>query len=247
MSPSIKSEPLTNHQEFGRGLRHLDRSTSLLKWNTVLMTLILVGSLVLLNLPQLLSAKFIVIGLLGLACCLNIFALFQQRHLKLFRSRLVEQMDVATKQRIRAEKFYGLSILDPLTGLYNRRFGEERLKDEIERAEKSGEPLMVLAIDLDWFKEINDTYGHATGDMVLKAFSRRLQRAIRACDVPIRVGGDEFHVILPDCPQDQVEMILSPHGLDRGRGRGAENPRALFARLGSTSIPGHARNDRRKS
>jgi diguanylate cyclase (GGDEF)-like protein len=205
---SPKPEP--SQQEFRHGLKRLDRNTSWLKWNAVLMILALPVSIFMLFGQE--SSNLIVCTLLALLWGLNIFTLYQQRHLKVFRNRLVEQMDAASKQRIRAEKFYGLAILDPLTGLYNRRFGEERLKEEIERAEKMGQPLIVLAVDLDWFKEINDQHGHAVGDLVLKGFSRRLQRAIRACDVPIRVGGDEFLVILPECPPDQVEMILSRLG-----------------------------------
>jgi diguanylate cyclase (GGDEF)-like protein len=121
-------------------------------------------------------------------------------------------MEVAMRQRIRAEKFYGLAILDPLTGLYNRRFGEERLQEEISRADRNGDSLAVLVLDLDHFKQINDEYGHAAGDLVLKEFSRRLKRAIRACDVPIRVGGDEFLVVLPECPREKVAVILSRLG-----------------------------------
>jgi diguanylate cyclase (GGDEF)-like protein len=70
----------------------------------------------------------------------------------------------------------------------------------------------VLVLDLDHFKQINDEYGHAAGDLVLKEFSRRLKRAIRACDVPIRVGGDEFLVVLPECPREKVAVILSRLG-----------------------------------
>jgi diguanylate cyclase (GGDEF)-like protein len=209
MPPSPKLESKAATPEFRHGLRRLDRNTSWMKWNAILVIVALPVSVFLLSFTD---AGLFGHALLFLVWGLNIFTLYQQRHLKAFRNRLVEQMDAASKQRIRAEKFYGLAILDPLTGLYNRRFGEERLKEEIEQAEKTGQPLIVLAADLDWFKETNDQYGHAAGDLVLKGFSRRLQRAIRACDVPIRVGGDEFLVILPDCPPEQVEMILSRLG-----------------------------------
>jgi diguanylate cyclase (GGDEF)-like protein len=177
------------------------------------------GAIILLSLPwplasfvpfQAAEASLLVRGLLALMWVMSAFTLGgQHRGLKRFRKRLIEEMDVAKKHRLRAEKFYGISILDPLTGLYNRRFGETRLLEEIEQAEKTGEPLLVLALDFDRFKEINDRYGHAAGDLALKLFSRRLQRAIRACDVPIRIGGDEFLVIFPDCLPDKVELILS--------------------------------------
>ena len=64
-------------------------------------------------------------------------------------------------------------------------------------------------LDLDHFKEINDRFGHPAGDLALKEFSRRLKKAIRACDVPVRIGGDEFLVILPECPREKVDVILS--------------------------------------
>jgi len=140
---------------------------------------------------------------------LNGYSLYHQRHLERFRHRLIEQMEAAVKQRVRADKFYGLAILDPLTDLYNRRYGEECLQKEITRAERHGYELAVIVMDLDNFKQINDQFGHAAGDEVLKEFSRHLKRAIRACDVPVRMGGDEFLVVLPECPRENVHIILS--------------------------------------
>ena len=125
---------------------------------------------------------------------------------------ITKQLEIAAKQRLRAEKLYDLSILDPLTGLHNRRFGEQRLKEEIIRSAENDSPLAVIVFDLDYFKEINDDFGHAVGDLALREFSRRLRRAIRACDSPVRIGGDEFLVILPDCPRENVDTILSRIG-----------------------------------
>ena len=149
------------------------------------------------SLPERVDITVLVRTLLGLMLVANCYTLYHQRHFKVLRQRLTEQMQIAEKQQMRADKFYGLAILDPLTGLYNRRYGEECLKNEITRAERNNYDLAVLVMDLDHFKEINDQFGHAAGDIVLKEFSRRLRRAIRACDVPIRVGGDEFLVVLP--------------------------------------------------
>ncbi|HEY2819858.1 MAG TPA: GGDEF domain-containing protein [Candidatus Acidoferrum sp.] len=125
---------------------------------------------------------------------------------------LQRQLQIVAKHRVKADKLYDLSILDPLTSLHNRRFGELRLKEEIARAERSGEPLAVVLFDLDYFKEINDKFGHAAGDAALREFSRRLKRAIRACDIPVRLGGDEFLVILPECPRDKVNVIIERTG-----------------------------------
>jgi diguanylate cyclase (GGDEF)-like protein len=147
-------------------------------------------------------------SLLALLSC-NAYSLMQYRDLTAVRGRLNDLLGKSVKQRIRADKLYGLSILDPLTSLHNRRFGEERLKEEMARAERNSDPLGVITLDLDYFKEINDQYGHLAGDLALKEFSRRLRRAIRACDVPVRIGGDEFLVILPECPREKVDVILS--------------------------------------
>jgi len=205
----------TDTQEIRQSLRLLDRSTTWFRWNTIVVLGLLVAALVALSAPELLGlagrvdATVFVRALLALMLVTNGYTLYHQRRFKLFRNRLAGQMQIAVEQRMRADKFYGLAILDPLTGLYNRRYGEECLRNEITRAERNSYDLAVLVMDLDHFKEINDTYGHAAGDIVLKEFSRRLRRAIRACDVPVRVGGDEFLVVLPECPRENVHIILS--------------------------------------
>jgi len=148
-------------------------------------------------------------GFIFTSLVLSIVALYHQQRLKNFRDRLADQMQHSVKERLRADKFYDMAILDPLTGLYNRRYGEECLKKEIVRAERNGYEMAVLVLDLDYFKQINDNFGHAAGDMVLKEFTRHLRRAIRACDVPVRIGGDEFIVVLPECPRENVHTILA--------------------------------------
>ncbi|MBI5069517.1 MAG: diguanylate cyclase [Deltaproteobacteria bacterium] len=90
------------------------------------------------------------------------------------------------------------SITDPLTGLFNRRYFEYRLAQELERARRHGDPVALAFLDLDHFKRINDTYGHATGDAVLLAVARVLQEELRRLDVCTRWGGEEFAAILPN-------------------------------------------------
>jgi two-component system cell cycle response regulator len=156
-------------------------------------------------------------GLLGLALIFNVYMLYQEHLLRQARRLLSNQIGIATEQRVRAETLYELAILDPLTNLYNRRFGEERLRAEIARADRSGDPLMAMALDLDDLKGINDRYGHSAGDLVLKEFARRLSNATRGIDISVRLGGDEFLVILPGCPLEQVHRVLSrlgPFGVD---------------------------------
>jgi len=101
--------------------------------------------------------------------------------------------------REREESFRQLSIRDSLTGLPNRRHFLETLERECRRAERQGTPLSLLLCDADHFKRINDRYGHAAGDVVLRGIAEVLQKAVReALDMPGRVGGEEFAVILPD-------------------------------------------------
>jgi diguanylate cyclase (GGDEF)-like protein len=93
---------------------------------------------------------------------------------------------------------------DPLTGLGNRRAFDEALEREVARHRRTRAPLSLLAVDVDHFKRINDTWGHAAGDDTLAALGELLPRLVRASDTVSRVGGEEFGVLLPDCPAPQA-------------------------------------------
>jgi diguanylate cyclase (GGDEF)-like protein len=112
------------------------------------------------------------------------------------------------EQQIQAEVFRRLAMFDPLTGLYNRRYAEQRLRAEISRSERKGLQLIVVLIDVNDFKQINDTYGHQAGDTVLKEFAKRLNHATRGSDLAARWGGDEFMMLLVDCELAQLPTIL---------------------------------------
>lgn len=96
-----------------------------------------------------------------------------------------------------------LSIRDPLTGLFNRRYMEETFDREIHRAIRMGKQLSVIMADIDGFKNVNDNIGHVVGDRVLAKVSALLMKGIRASDVACRFGGDEFCLILPDCSMEE--------------------------------------------
>lgn len=93
-----------------------------------------------------------------------------------------------------------ISSRDALTGLANRRQFELTLMREIDRVARMGVPALVLMADIDHFKKVNDTHGHAVGDKVLRAVAECLLDCVRPMDTVARIGGEEFAVILPNCP-----------------------------------------------
>ncbi|CAM4235562.1 diguanylate cyclase [Vreelandella rituensis] len=99
------------------------------------------------------------------------------------------------------------AMTDPLTGLGNRRYLEDQAAMQIARAKRSGEPLSLIAIDLDRFKRINDTYGHDVGDCVLQAFANQAKKLLREEDVLCRMGGEEFAALLPTTSAAQAMQV----------------------------------------
>lgn len=98
-----------------------------------------------------------------------------------------------TRERIEADVF-----LDPLTGVYNHRYAEQRLGEELRRARRHHAPVAIVYIDLDRFKPVNDTHGHEMGNEVLCRIAQVLRRCSRREDIVARLGGDEFLIILPE-------------------------------------------------
>lgn len=109
---------------------------------------------------------------------------------------------------------------DPLTGVANRRRLDQELSRELSRARREGTPLCVVTMDLDGLKEHNDTYGHAAGDQLLKHVAATWSSRLRATDVIARTGGDEFVILLPDCPLETAEDLIGElRGAIAARGR----------------------------
>jgi diguanylate cyclase (GGDEF)-like protein len=126
------------------------------------------------------------------------------RTLRASRSAIAARADELDQLRGRAE---ALSFTDSLTGLYNRRFAEEGLRRLIADAQR-GRPFSIAAFDLDGFKRLNDNRGHGAGDEVLVDFARLLRAGLRGADIPIRMGGDEFLILLPGTGLAQAVLVV---------------------------------------
>lgn len=100
-----------------------------------------------------------------------------------------------------------LSLRDALTGLANRRHFRAVLEREIDRVARTGESALLLVLDIDHFKHVNDTYGHAAGDQVIQAVARRLAECVRPMDTVARYGGEEFAIVLPNCQPTYGEAV----------------------------------------
>jgi diguanylate cyclase (GGDEF)-like protein len=123
----------------------------------------------------------------------------EQRMLGLQR----ENLDLVVKNRLLSE----VSTRDSLTGLYNRWFVMEKIDSELNRALRHGSPMSLLMLDIDHFKRINDTWGHAAGDQVLQSIGKLLRESCRVYDVPGRYGGEEFCIVLPETRSGNTTVV----------------------------------------
>lgn len=139
-----------------------------------------------------------------------------------------------------------LSSRDALTGLANRRHFESVLARELDRVARTGEPALLLLLDIDHFKRVNDTHGHHAGDLVLKAVAETLLECVRPMDTVARIGGEEFAVALPNCPPAFGPMVA-----ERIRSRierrpitiGLAQPIAVTVSLGGAFAPQWVRSN----
>lgn len=164
----------------------------------------------------------------------------------------IRRQRYAVELRRSVNNTLALAVTDELTGLYNRRYFERHLAIMQSKAIEQQRDMAVMLIDMDYFKQINDTHGHGTGDAVLREFADRLRRNIRGVDLACRFGGEEFVVLMPDTDFQQAQIVaervrsaVADKGFDNGMGRqltvtvsvgvalndeGADSPEALLRR-----------------
>lgn len=211
------SGPNLEPEQIRERLQHLDRRQWWLWSTTVAVVLLLTLGVASFAFPAMLNhdqgtySFFLnqaVRALVGLVLVFSVYLVYQQTQIMRLHHQVADQIQSLAKVESLASEVYKLAALDQLTGLYNRRSGEQRLAQEISRAQRHGRPLTLLLVDVDGLKLINDTHGHAAGDTLLKGFADRLQRAIRGSDLAVRLGGDEFMAILPECRSEEVRHVL---------------------------------------
>jgi diguanylate cyclase (GGDEF)-like protein len=217
ISTPTETQKTEKPELFGERLRTLDRKQWWLWSTTVLVLVLLTVAVASFSFPELLDREQetysfylnqSVRALVGIVLVFAVYLVYQQWQILRMRGQIAEQMDSLTRVQNLTAEVYKLAALDQLTGLYNRRSGEQRLAEEIGRSLRYGRPLTLLMVDLDGLKQVNDRLGHAAGDLLLKSFSDRLQRAIRGSDLAVRLGGDEFMVMLPECRSEEVRHVL---------------------------------------
>ncbi len=215
--PSIPEHATVPPQVFREHLRKLDRRQWWLWSSTLLVLVLLTVAVASFEFPSILAKEQstysfylnqAVRSLVGIVLIFSVYLIYQQTVITRMRNQLADQIESLAKVESLTNEVYKLAALDQLTGLYNRRSGEQRLSEEISRAIRHQRPLTVLMIDLDGLKQTNDKLGHAIGDLVLRSFALRLQRAIRGSDLAVRLGGDEFMVLLPECRVEEVHLVM---------------------------------------
>jgi two-component system cell cycle response regulator len=130
----------------------------------------------------------------------------------------------ADRLRDNVQQSIEMAITDALTGLFNRRDMESHLGALVEQASARGKPLTALMLDIDYFKSVNDTYGHDAGDDVLREFATRIRKSIRGIDLACRLGGEEFVIIMPE-----TDVAVAATVAERLRRRIASEPFVIAA------------------
>ncbi|MFT3986438.1 PleD family two-component system response regulator [Aestuariivirga sp.] len=151
------------------------------------------------------------------------------------RCRYTEQL------RLSVQASLEMAVTDPLTGLYNRRYLETHLTHLVEHSINRGKPLSVLTLDVDFFKSVNDTYGHDAGDRVLQELAGRIRANVRNVDLACRTGGEEFVIVLPATDLGVAERIaerLRKSVAGKRFNTGVEGGLAVTASIGVAALSG---------
>lgn len=150
-----------------------------------------------------------------------------------FIGRLAVIVGICLENVTNSERLKHLGLTDPLTGVHNRRYFDQRLQEEVGRARRQGYPLSCLFLDVDHFKRVNDQYGHQTGDCVLREVAWRIRSQLRSIDVLGRYGGEEFAVLLVQTDTDSsftiAERIRQSIAGQRFKGEGEETLAATIS------------------
>jgi len=170
---------------------------------------------------------------------------FHEEDLKIL-STVAEFSAIAIENARNFHKVQELTVLDDHTGLFNSRHMKRQLDQEVVRATRFGHPVSVIFFDLDHFKRVNDTHGHQAGSQVLHEIGRLLLKTLRSTDVPVRYGGDEFVILMPETSKDQAVAAARRIGGEIARqpflGDKEYGPIRLTASLGVAAFPDDARD-----
>ena len=214
MSQVRQEQPsmLARAEEIQKQIHQLS-SRDMQLWSIVsLVILVLTGGFLALVAPNLVWAQRVVhleqaylpqlfFGLICLVVLFNVYLLSQRVALNSTRKALIGEL-------VLNERLESLSLIDPLTQLLNRRALNELISHQLARANRSGEPLAFLIIDLTGFRELNAKLGSMEGNHVLTEFAKMLKNVFRGGDLIFRQGGDEFLVVMPDTTEQQADYPL---------------------------------------
>jgi diguanylate cyclase (GGDEF)-like protein len=137
------------------------------------------------------------LGLITLIILFNVYILEQKRTLDRTRAQMLSQL-------VHSSQAKQVALVDPLTGVFNRRYMEEVIPREVSKAQRAGTEVSFLMIDVDGFRDINSKFGHFGGDQYLRDVATLLKKTFRGSDTVLRVGGDEFLIILPETSEKQA-------------------------------------------